>query len=136
MGGRRRRQRTQLKGIDEINMTPLIDLTFLLLIVFMISMPMMEYSTDVAVPQMNSQALPEDNAKFVTLKPGGLFKIDDMEFNLDQYRLMMEELFQQNPDYEILIRADGECTVEEFVEAAKIARNAGFAKAKMVTVAE
>ena len=135
MSGRRRRQRTQLKGIDEINMTPLIDLTFLLLIVFMISMPMMEYSTDVAVPQMNS-ALPEDNAKFVTLKPGGLFKIDDMEFNLDQYRLMMEELFQQNPDYEILIRADGECTVEEFVEAAKIARNAGFAKAKMVTAAE
>ena len=117
-------------------MTPLIDLTFLLLIVFMISMPMMEYSTDVAVPQMNSQALPEDNAKFVTLKPGGLFKIDDMEFNLDQYRLMMEELFQQNPDYEILIRADGECTVEEFVEAAKIARNAGFTKAKMVTAAE
>ena len=97
MSGRRRRQRTQLKGIDEINMTPLIDLTFLLLIVFMISMPMMEYSTDVAVPQMNSQALPEDNAKFVTLKPGGLFKIDDMEFNLDQYRLMMEELFPDSP---------------------------------------
>ena len=40
---RRRRNRTPMAAIDQINVTPLLDLTFLLLIVFMISMPLMEY---------------------------------------------------------------------------------------------
>ena len=38
---RGRRKRRQMAAIDQINVTPLLDLTFLLLIVFMITMPLM-----------------------------------------------------------------------------------------------
>ena len=37
----RRKMRSQMDAIDQINVTPLLDLTFLLLIVFMITMPLM-----------------------------------------------------------------------------------------------
>ena len=63
---RRRKQRTPMAAIDEINVTPLLDLTFLLLIAFMITMPLMEYGTSVNPPEMNGDALPEDN--FVTVE--------------------------------------------------------------------
>ena len=60
---RHRRRSSNLGTIDQINMTPLIDLTFLLLIVFMITMPLVEYSMPVETPQMNASPMPEKNSK-------------------------------------------------------------------------
>ena len=48
---RGRRKRRQMAAIDQINVTPLLDLTFLLLIVFMITMPLMEYGTNISPPE-------------------------------------------------------------------------------------
>ena len=46
----RRRGRPQMAAIDQINVTPLLDLTFLLLIAFMITMPLLEYGTQINAP--------------------------------------------------------------------------------------
>ena len=55
----RQKQRSQLNAIGEINMTPLIDLTFLLLIIFMITAPLLEYGVDVSPPEMDASPLTE-----------------------------------------------------------------------------
>ncbi len=136
MSVRRGRRRTQLKGIDDINMTPLIDLTFLLLIVFMITMPLMEYGTDVSVPEMNAEQLPEDNIKIVSRRADGVFVIDKLEMNADEARATLERLYLQNPKYDILVRGDGECSYASIVDVVKMARDAGFVKARLVTTAE
>ena len=67
----RRRARTRMEAIDQINVTPLLDLTFLLLIAFMITMPLMEYGTNIKAPEMNSAELPQDNFESVTLTAKG-----------------------------------------------------------------
>jgi len=136
MSARRGRRRTQLKGIDEINMTPLIDLTFLLLIVFMITMPLMEYGTEVNAPEMNAESLPEDNTKTVNLRADGVYVIDKLEMNADQARATLERFYQENPNFNILVRGDGECIYSNIVEVVKMARDAGFTKAQLVTSAE
>ncbi|MGE4300968.1 MAG: ExbD/TolR family protein [Victivallaceae bacterium] len=136
MSVRRGRRRTQLKGIDEINMTPLIDLTFLLLIVFMITMPLMEYGTDVSVPEMAAEQLPEDNTKTVNLRADGVFVIDKIEMNADEARATLERFYLQNPEFDILVRGDGECSYASIVDVVKMARTAGFTKARLVTAAE
>lgn len=132
-----RRRRSQLKGIDEINMTPLIDLTFLLLIVFMITMPVMEYSTDVSAPEMNSAVLPDDpNVKYINLRADGVYVVDKIELSRDQAAEELRNLYRQNPDYQILVRADEECSWGDTVATVRMARDAGFAKAQFVTTAE
>ena len=68
---RKRRRRYEMKTMDQIDMTPLLDLTFLLLIVFMISMPLMEYGTKIEPPAMNSDELPLDNIKSVSITEAG-----------------------------------------------------------------
>ena len=68
---RRRRNRAGMAAMDEINMTPLLDLTFLLLIVFMITMPLMEYGTAINPPAMDSDKLPTENFRTVTLTKNG-----------------------------------------------------------------
>ena len=56
---RRRRTRTPMSAMDEINLTPLLDLTFLLLIAFMITMPTMEYGTSIKAPEVFHCSSPE-----------------------------------------------------------------------------
>ena len=68
---KRRRGRAAMAAIDQINVTPLLDLTFILLIVFMISMPLMEYGTKINPPEMNSDQLPLDNVKSVSITETG-----------------------------------------------------------------
>jgi biopolymer transport protein ExbD len=46
-------------------MTPLIDLTFLLLVTFMITIPLMEYGVNVNPPEMNADKLPDENYKVI-----------------------------------------------------------------------
>ena len=73
---RRKRSRSQMAAIDQINVTPLLDLTFLLLIVFMITMPLMEYGTSVNPPEMNADKLPETDFKSITLTKQGTIVFD------------------------------------------------------------
>ena len=67
----RTKQRSQLTAIGDINMTPLIDLTFLLLIIFMITAPLLEYGINVTPPELNADPLPEENSKVVNLNKNG-----------------------------------------------------------------
>ena len=53
----RKKMRSQLDAIDQINITPLLDLTFMLLIVFMITTPLMENGIDVTPPTMNADKI-------------------------------------------------------------------------------
>ena len=136
MSVRRKKRNSQLKGIDEINMTPLIDLTFLLLIVFMITMPLVEYSTDVAVPKMNAEELPREDAKFFSLKTGGRVSLDSIDYSIEEYTQLLQSLYAENPEYKIMIRPDGRCSVEELTEVLRAARGTGFRQVGMVTAAE
>ena len=74
---RRRLRNAQRQSIDEINVTPLLDLTFLLLIAFMITMPLMEYGTKVSPPEMNSAELPQEKFKSVSLTGKGTILVGD-----------------------------------------------------------
>ena len=70
------RRRFQSKSYDEINITPLMDTVFFLLIIFMITAPLLEYSIDVSPPKMNaSEMKPDENSKVVNIRKNG-----DIEF--------------------------------------------------------
>ena len=54
MGKFSTRGQGHLKPVTEINLASLIDLTFLLLIVFIVTVPVLEFQTDVTPPEMNT----------------------------------------------------------------------------------
>lgn len=94
---RGRRKRRQMAAIDQINVTPLLDLTFLLLIVFMITMPLMEYGTNISPPEMNSDKLPEDNFKSVTLTKTGTIMLDKDTVTREELPALLARLKESEP---------------------------------------
>ena len=57
---------------DSINVTPLIDTLFFLLIIFMVTAPLLEYTVEVSPPQMNADPMkPDEDSKIVNVKANG-----------------------------------------------------------------
>jgi biopolymer transport protein ExbD len=132
----RQRRRSQLDAISDINMTPLIDLTFLLLITFMITVPLMEYGVNVNPPEMNAEKLPEENFKVVNLDKNGKINFDKKAYSLNE---LSGELLRQknlNSKLSLLLRADGDRQYKEVMEIMKIAKSAGIKEISLITQAE
>jgi biopolymer transport protein TolR len=132
----RRRKRSHLSTIREINMTPLIDLTFLLLIVFMITVPLMEYSVDVSPPEMNANPIPDKNSFNVDVNSYGHILFQGIEVSAVELSDKLKGLLNTNRNITILLRADGSIAYRKVVEVLKIVKNTGIKSISLVTQAE
>ena len=133
---RRRRNRAPMAAIDQINVTPLLDLTFLLLIAFMITMPLMEYGTSINPPEMNSEKLPDENFISVTLTKDGTIMLDKDAVSRADLKTKLRELSEKKPKPQLLLRGDGERSYKDVIELLALVRDSGFADATLVTQAE
>ena len=136
MSRRKRRNRPQMATFDQINVTPLLDLVFLLLIAFMITMPLMEYGTTVKTPEMNSGSLPQENLVTVELTRDGTFMLDGEMISEENLRIKLKEMSTRDPKPELLVRGDGERSYKSVIELLALVRNCGFQNATLVTQAE
>ena len=132
----RRRKRYEMKAMDQIDMTPLLDLTFLLLIVFMISMPLMEYGTKIEPPAMNSDELPLDNIKSVSITEKGTIMFGNLAVTREELVEKLKLLKATDPKMTLLLRADGSRKYNDVISLMALIRSAGFADVTLVTQAE
>ena len=133
---KRRRRASNLGAIDQINMTPLIDLTFLLLIVLMITMPLVEYSMPVETPQMNASPMPEKNSKIVVLQKDGRISIDKSVMSTAEMINFLGNLKVSAPNTVILLKADGACSYNKVIDLMKDIKGCGFENISLVTSKE
>ncbi len=136
---RRKRRLTQLSTIDQINVTPLLDLVFLLLIAFMLTMPLMEYGTSVNSPEMNAGALPQDKIRInVSLLADGTVECDGRilprDVLLQQLAARRAEL--ENDNYVVLLRGDADQSIGALVALWRDLKRIGLTKITLVTQAE
>jgi biopolymer transport protein ExbD len=125
-----------MAAIDQINVTPLLDLTFLLLIAFMITMPLMEYGTEVSTPEMNSGTLPSENFISVELTADGTYILDGDAISAEDLMEKLRELAARDPKPQLLVRGDGERSYKSVIELLALVRRSGFEDATLVTQAE
>lgn len=130
------KRRSQLSTIRDINMTPLIDLTFLLLIVFMITVPLMEYSIDVSPPEMNANPIPDSKSYYIDIDKNGFLFFNNQEISKSSLEEKINDLLINNKDTAILLRADGTVSYNKVIEVMKIIKNCGIKNISLVTQAE
>jgi biopolymer transport protein ExbD len=131
----RQKRRSQLTAIGEINMTPLIDLTFLLLIIFMITAPLLENGIDVSPPEMTASPLKEEG-KVVNLNNRGEIVFEHKILSLEEFAAKLAPLVGANPKLTIMVRADGDRPYREVMNLMKTVKNAGVTNISLVTQPE
>ena len=107
---RRFSQRNSLVTLSEINITPLLDLAFVLLIIFVITTPMLESSLSLNLPTSSnkSDARPPkaDDIRTVEIDRAGGFRLQKRAMSLDQVEAQLYADFRANPNLIIRVRGD------------------------------
>jgi len=134
------RRRFQSKTYDEINITPLMDTVFFLLIIFMITAPLLEYSIDVSPPKMEAAEIKADDyTKVIHVTKDKTIQFEKRK-NLAMPELLqrLNELKQSRDSkrYKFYLRADRDLRYGDVVDVFKTIKQAGFADISLVTETE
>jgi len=105
---RRFSQRSALVTLSEINITPLLDLAFVLLIIFVITTPLLEQSLPLKLAQggQPNDKIEKKDVRVVEIDPRGFFFLDRQPISLDQLEANLNRDFQMNPKLVVRVRAD------------------------------
>ncbi len=105
---RRFSQRSSLVTLSEINVTPLLDLAFVLLIIFIITTPLLEQSIELKLPTGGRPEKPVDqrDVKTVEISTQGYYYLDRRRTSLDDLERTLVNLHRADPDLIVYIRAD------------------------------
>ncbi len=107
---RRFSQRHSLVTLSDINITPLLDLAFVLLIIFVITTPLLEQGLDLRLPEGGRAAtrVQRENIRTVEIDRAGRYVLDRRLVTIDQLEQTLIRDFQSNRDIVVSIRADQE----------------------------
>lgn len=105
---RRFSQRNPLVTLSDINITPLLDLAFVLLIIFVITTPLLEQGLEMKLPKGGKPDRPLKREDFRTLEVNakGFYVMDRQRLTLAQIEQRLLREHQANPNLSIFIRAD------------------------------
>ena len=130
------RRRFQSKSYDDINITPLMDTVFFLLIIFMITAPLLEYSIDVSPPKMNaSEMKPDEYSRVINVKKNGDIEFEKKIMNPARLIARLREL-KASPDggrIKVFLRADKDLLYGSVIQVMKDVKNAGFTDISLIT---
>ncbi|GJE46158.1 ExbD/TolR family protein [Methylobacterium soli] len=133
-GKRRRRGRRSTGAINEINMTPFIDVVLVLLIVFMVAAPMMTVGVPLDLPQSKASALNSDS-KPVTLsiRQSGQIFLGEDELTDDTIVPKLTETAKAGFDERVFVRGDKRVDYGRVAQVMAIVTGGGFKKVALVT---
>jgi len=135
---RRYSQRQTLTSLSEINITPLLDLAFVLLIIFMITTPLLENTTNLVIPSSGAKNPPPDATRIQTISIDRTetIKLNQEIVGTDTLTQRLTELRQANPEIAVVIRPDRELPVQKLVSVMDILQQLGITKMGIATKTE
>ena len=130
--------RSNFSTLSEINVTPLLDLAFVLLIIFMITTPLLENSLNLIIPSSGAANAPVNTAKVQTISIDHreTIKINDRTVTTPELVARLTELKRANPEIAIVIRPDRDLPVQKLISLMDALQRAQISKVGIATKAE
>jgi biopolymer transport protein ExbD len=127
-------QDDQDEVMNEINMTPMVDVMLVLLIIFIITVPVMKHAVNIDLPLASN--VPQD-AKPETIRlsvdAAGDYFWNENKVTEEAMLLQLKAAATQNPQPELHIRGDKAVRYERVATAMAAAQQAGVRKIGFVT---
>lgn len=127
---RRFSDKHQLHTLSELNVTPLLDLAFVLLVIFMITTPLMENSSELIVPTAKASeeaALPEETHTLSIDKNLDMILGEDPVTTEDLEATLLR-LKETHANLAIVVRAHKELSVQTLVDVMETLKRVGITK--------
>ncbi|HEX9721506.1 MAG TPA: biopolymer transporter ExbD [Ramlibacter sp.] len=120
--------------MNEINMTPLVDVMLVLLIIFIITVPVMKHSVDIELPRASSR--PQDakpRTVRLTVDAQGVYFWNESRVDDTDLARMLKAEGARDPQPELHIRGDKDVRYERVAQAMALAQQSGLRKIGFIT---
>ncbi len=120
--------------LNELNITPLLDLAFVLLVIFILTTAPPVNDMDIALP--TAGARPKDvaaKANYVTVDNGGKIFLNAVEMNEDQLLRTLVEFRKEDPDLNVVVRGDSRIQYQKIIGVLDVLISANISKVGLAT---
>lgn len=102
---------------DEINVTPMLDLAYVLLIIFIILCTATVQGIKVNLPKASAQpSLAENKTKAITITADGTIYLDTFPVTMPELENQLRQLKAANPNLPVIIKADSTIQYQRVVD--------------------
>jgi len=123
-------------AVADINVVPLTDLVFNLLIVFMLATPLLEQSINIKLPSVPSgEAIETRDVTTVDLDSAGHAFIHEKLVTLDELEKFARGKIAMDSQHAVLVRGDEKVPYGRFVEIVDRLKQAGVSKLGIIGIA-
>ena len=126
---RRFSQRHSLVTLSEINITPLLDLAFVLLIIFVITTPLLEQGLNLRLPAgdtPDNRKVDKSDIRVIEISPQGQYMFGGKYMSVDQLAAIIISDFRRNPRLMVDVRADENVPYKHVMAIVDRLANAGI----------
>ncbi|MEM1222305.1 MAG: biopolymer transporter ExbD [Verrucomicrobiota bacterium] len=131
-------RKDRLEALTEINVTPLIDLAFALLIIFMITTPLLEQTIEVNLPVEAAKSQPEDRDDFqaVSIDENGAYYWSDEQVSAEQLGDLLDTMAMDPAPPVLSIRADSKLEYQKVITLIDMIKQRKLSKISLDTKVE
>jgi biopolymer transport protein ExbD len=105
------------KPYDEINVTPMLDLAYVLLVIFIILTTATVQGITVNLPKASAQpSLAESKTKAVTIAEGGQIYLDTFPVTMAELESLLRQYKAATPDLPVILKADSTVQYQSVVD--------------------
>ncbi len=120
--------------MNEINMTPLVDVMLVLLIIFIITVPVMKHAVNIDLPRATN--LPQEarpQTMRLSVDAAGQYFLNEQASSDETVLAQLQSAAEQEPQPELHIRGDKSVRYERVAQAMAAAQQAGVRKIGFIT---
>jgi len=122
------------KPLNEINVTPFVDVMLVLLIIFMVTAPLLTVGVQVNLPESNADTLQSDNEPLeVTIDSDGNIFIQETEITLKELVPKLVAITDNRLDTKIYVRGDEVIDYGRVMKVLGELSGSGFSKVALIT---
>jgi biopolymer transport protein ExbD len=121
-------------SLTELNITPLLDLAFVLLVIFIITTTPVVNDLDLNLP--NASQHPKDpprKANYITVESNGTLWMNKKSVDLAELQQTLVGLRVDDPDLNVIVRGDGKTKYKQIRAVLDVCQQANVAKVDLAT---
>ncbi len=126
--------RSHHSSLNELNITPLLDLAFVLLVIFIITTPQMVNDLELNLPSGKAPSQgPKAKLNYVVVSREGAIKLNDRSMTLPELKMAFMQMHAKDTNTPIVVKGDADVDYQNIVNVLDLLRQTDITKVGLAT---